>query len=129
MVFEGIVAALLVLLTIWLLLVVLLWLHRPARDQIGPVMRLGPDLARLAWSVLRDPGTPRSVRAALAFLAIWLASPIDPIPDFLPLIGWLDDVVVAVVVLRWAARRVGEATLERHWRGSPEGWRLVVRLL
>ena len=55
----------------------------------------------------RDPRTPRSSKDALGGLAVWLASPIDLIPEFLPVIGPLDDIVLTAIVLRWVGRRVG----------------------
>jgi uncharacterized membrane protein YkvA (DUF1232 family) len=69
------------------------------------------------------------VRVALVGLALWIASPIDLLPEFLPGIGPLDDLVVAAVVLRWAARRLGPQTLRRHWSGSVDGFALLLRLL
>ena len=114
---------------VWLLLVLVLWIHRPTRELAAPLLRLVPDLAHMVRGVLRDPATPRSVKVAIGFLLIWLISPIDLIPEFLPVIGPLDDVVVAILVLRWSARRIGKASLESHWTGSKEGWHLIQRVL
>jgi uncharacterized membrane protein YkvA (DUF1232 family) len=66
---------------------------------------------------------------ALAGLAVRLASPIDPIPEFLPVIGPLDDIVVTAIVLRWVGRLVGEQGLRAHWPGSDDGFGLLLRLL
>lgn len=126
---SGLLIALALVAVAWLLFLLVLWLHRPTRDQVGPLVRLIPDLGRMAHGVLRDPATPRSVKVAIGFLLVWLASPIDLIPDFLPVVGVLDDVLVAAIVLRWAARRVGAESLRSHWTGSPEGWQLIERLL
>jgi uncharacterized membrane protein YkvA (DUF1232 family) len=113
----------------WLLLVTVLWLHRPSRDLAAPVVRLVPDLIRLVRSLLADEATPRSVKIALGGLLLYLLSPIDLVPDFLPVIGSLDDVIVGVLVLRWAGRRIGTDDLRTHWSGAPEGFDLVRRLL
>jgi uncharacterized membrane protein YkvA (DUF1232 family) len=88
-----------------------------------------PDVLRLTAGRARDPATPRSCKVALAGLAVWLASPIDPIPEFLPVIGPLDDIVVTAIVLRWVGRRVGEQGLRAHWPGSDDGFGLLLRLL
>lgn len=60
---------------------------------------------------------------------VWIASPIDLLPEFLPVIGPLDDLVVTALVLRWVARRVGRPRLRELWPGPPEGFALLERLL
>ena len=66
---------------------------------------------------------------ALVILLIWLISPIDLIPEFIPILGPLDDVIVAVIILRYVRRRLGAQELRRRWRGTEAGWTLVERLL
>lgn len=122
----GLVVAALVL---WLLFVAVVWLHRPSRELAGPLLRLLPDLFRLTRRVATDSRTPRSVRLALVGLSVWILSPIDLLPEFLPGIGPLDDIIVAVLVLRWSARRLGQDRLAELWPGTPEGYALLQRLL
>ena len=122
-------AVILVVLGVWVLVVVVLWRAAPAKTTLLDVVRLLPDVLRLAAGLARDPTTPRSCRLALAGLALWIASPIDLIPEFLPVIGPLDDIVVAAIVLRWVGRRMGEDALLAHWPGSTQGFALVLRLL
>jgi uncharacterized membrane protein YkvA (DUF1232 family) len=74
----------------------------------------------------RDPRVPRRVRWAVLFAAAWVVSPIDLIPEFLPVIGPLDDVVVVALVLRYAARRIPRDALVEAWAGEP---RVLDRLL
>ena len=118
-----------VLVGVWLFIVTLLWLHRPSRELVMPALMLLPHIARLLRSLLADPATPRGLRWAFIAAAAWIASPIDLLPEFLPVIGPLDDVLVAVLVLRWAFRRLGSATLREHWSGSNEGFGLLQRLI
>lgn len=118
-----------VLIGLWLLLIALLWLRRPSRELVMPALQLLPDVVRLLRSVVADPMTPRSLRWALIGAAAWIASPIDLLPEFLPVIGPLDDVLVAVLVLRWAFRRLGTANLREHWPGTDEGFGLLQRLI
>jgi uncharacterized membrane protein YkvA (DUF1232 family) len=113
----------------WLALIGLLWLNRPTRDQTTAYLRLIPDLSRLVLRLLRDRGTPARYRVALLGLAAWLANPIDLIPDFLPVIGVLDDAIIAAVVLRWVGRGVGLTRIEAAWSGSDEGLALLRRVL
>jgi uncharacterized membrane protein YkvA (DUF1232 family) len=126
---TALVAALVAVALGWLLLVGFLWLHRPSRAIAGPALRLIPDLVRLVRRLLADPGTPTSVRIALAGLLAYLLSPVDLIPDFVPVIGAADDVIIAAVVLRWAGRRVGLDDLRTKWSGDPAGFDLLRRLL
>jgi uncharacterized membrane protein YkvA (DUF1232 family) len=114
---------------LWLILIGILWLNRPTRELVGPAARLLPDLATLVRSLMSDRTAPRGVKLALAGLLIWIASPIDLIPEFIPVLGPLDDVVVTVLVLRWAGRRMGPAWIRDHWKGTPAGLALLERLL
>jgi uncharacterized membrane protein YkvA (DUF1232 family) len=113
----------------WLLLVAFLLFHRPSRDLAGPALRLIPDLVRLVRGLLADTSTPTSVRVALAGLLVYLVSPLDLIPDFVPVIGAVDDLIVAAVVLRWVGRRVGLDDLRSRWTGDPAGFEILRRLL
>jgi uncharacterized membrane protein YkvA (DUF1232 family) len=128
---AGLVAIVLALAAAWLVLIAFLWVHRPTRDLIRPAMRLVPDLARLVRRLLAEPETPLSVRLALIALLVWLVSPIDLVPEFVPGLGPLDDIVVAILVLRFTARRMGPEHLERLWPGDRQSldlfWRLMAR--
>jgi uncharacterized membrane protein YkvA (DUF1232 family) len=74
----------------------------------------------------RDPRVPRRAKLAVGFAGLWVLSPIDLIPEFLPVIGPLDDVVVVALALRYAARRVPREALEEAWAGQPH---VLARLL
>jgi uncharacterized membrane protein YkvA (DUF1232 family) len=126
---PALLIGILVLLGMWALLVLVVWRSAPSRATASDVVRLLPDLLRMTAGLARDPATPRSCKVALGGLAVWLASPIDLIPEFVPVIGPLDDIVVSAIVLRWVGRRVGEDALRGHWPGSDEGFGLVLRLL
>lgn len=128
-VIAGIGGVLIVLAAAWLVLVAVLWLHRPSRDLVAPTIRLVPDLVRLVRGLLRDSTTPRSVKLVLGGLLVYLLNPIDLIPDFLPVVGPLDDIILAAIALRWAGRRIGEAGLRDHWVGTEAGFGLLRRLL
>jgi len=117
------------LLAVWAILVLLLWVLRPRDTSLGELLRVVPDVLRLVRALLADGSTPLRVRIALGGLLVWIISPIDLIPEFIPVLGPLDDVVVAVLVLRYVARRLGEPELERRWPGTPEGYALLRRVL
>ncbi len=118
-----------VFVAIWIALVALLWLHRPTRDLAMPALRALPDIVRLARNLLADPRTPRRYRVALVILIVWILSPIDLLPEFLPGIGPLDDIVAAAVILGWVGRGTGPARLRELWPGDAAGFDVVARLL
>jgi uncharacterized membrane protein YkvA (DUF1232 family) len=126
---PAILGVILFVLAVWAIVVILVWRSAPSEASAMDVVRLLPDVLRMAARLARDPGTPRSSRLALAGLALWIASPIDLIPEFLPVIGPLDDIVVAAIVLRWVGRRIGVDALRAQWPGTSEGFALVLRLL
>jgi uncharacterized membrane protein YkvA (DUF1232 family) len=126
---PTILVAILLVLAVWAVVVVAVWRSAPSKAGALDVVRLLPDVLRLAAGLARDPTTPRSCRIALAGLALWIASPIDLIPEFVPVAGPLDDIVVAAIVLRWVGRRVGDDALRAHWPGTPDGFALVLRLI
>jgi uncharacterized membrane protein YkvA (DUF1232 family) len=74
----------------------------------------------------RHPDVPRSAKVAVLIAGLWVISPIDPIPEFLPVIGPLDDVVVVALALRFAARRVPPTILFDAWPADPA---LMARLI
>ena len=125
----GLLVVVAVVVATWPLLVAVIWLHRPSRYLAGAALRLLPDVLRMLRALVADPATPRTERWLLVGLIAWLASPIDLVPEFLPGIGALDDIVVAAVVLRFVTRRLGRAYLRAHWPGTDDGFGLVERLL
>ena len=120
---ATIVAGSLVLL--WLLMVALLWRAKPDDVTLRDAVRLVPDLLRLLKRLATDKTLPRGVRVRLWLLLGYLAMPIDLVPDFIPVLGYADDVVAVAIVLRSVVRAAGPETLERHWPGTPEGLRVI----
>ncbi|HEV7754334.1 MAG TPA: DUF1232 domain-containing protein [Mycobacteriales bacterium] len=78
-----------------------------------------PDCVTTARRLRSDPAVPRRAKVAVGIAALWVLSPIDLIPEFLPVIGPLDDIVVVALALRYAARSVPRATLLAAWPGNP----------
>jgi uncharacterized membrane protein YkvA (DUF1232 family) len=113
----------------WAALVALLWIFRPRDVGLGELLRVIPDVVRLIRRLLGDRAVPLGAKVALVVLLAWLISPIDLIPEFIPVLGPLDDVVVAVLVLRYVRRRVGLEELRERWAGTPEGFALLSRII
>jgi uncharacterized membrane protein YkvA (DUF1232 family) len=85
-----------------------------------------PACATTVRRLRKDPRVPRRAKLAVAFAGVWVLSPIDLIPEFLPVIGPLDDVVVVALALRYAARRVPREVIVDAW---PAEQRILDRLL
>jgi uncharacterized membrane protein YkvA (DUF1232 family) len=121
---KLIVTAAAVMVGLWALLVVL-----AARLPTGLLKDLAgflPACVTLARRLRADPRVPWQAKAAVVVAGLWVLSPIDLLPEFLPVIGPLDDVVVVALALRYAARRVPREVLVEAWPGEP---RLLERLI
>jgi uncharacterized membrane protein YkvA (DUF1232 family) len=116
------------LLVLWLLLLTVLWRARPDELTARGALRLLPDVLRLGRRLAVDRSLPGSVRVRLWLLLAYLLSPIDLVPDFIPVLGYADDVVVVAWALRSVVRRAGSDALTRHWPGEPAGLAVVTRL-
>lgn len=112
------------------LLVLLAAYARRHPETVGmkEALRLLPDLLTLLRRLTGDRTLPRGIRVRLVLLLVYLASPIDLVPDFLPVIGYADDVIIVALVLRSVIRRAGNGPLERHWPGTQAGLALIQRL-
>ena len=94
----------------------------PLRD----LARFIPDCLTTIARLRRDPRVPRRAKVAVVLAGLWVASPIDLIPEFLPVIGPLDDVLAVALALRYAARQVPREVLMEAWPGDS---RLLERLI
>jgi uncharacterized membrane protein YkvA (DUF1232 family) len=117
------------LVALWLLLLAVFWLLRPRDVPVREVVRVIPDVLRLLRALVTDATVPLDVRIVLVGLIGWILSPVDLIPEFVPGLGPLDDVVVAIVALRYVRRRIGIEGIGARWRGSDDGLRLLVRVI
>jgi len=113
------------LLVIWLAMLAILWRTKPDELTLRDAVRLVPDLLRLIKRLAGDRSLPRGARVRLVLLLGYLAMPIDLVPDFIPVLGYADDVVIVALVLRSVVRAAGPEALERHWPGTPEGLQVV----
>ena len=105
----------------WGVLVVFLLVARPRTAVLQEALRLLPDTLRLLRRLAVDRTLPRSARLRLWLLFAYLAMPIDVIPDFMPVIGYLDDAILVCLVLRSIVRPAGPSAIRRHWPGTADG--------
>ena len=87
-----------------------------------------PDCAVLFKRLLRDPRVPRRAKVALALVIPYLVMPFDLIPDFIPVVGQLDDALLVAAVFGYVARSAGRQVIEELWPGSERGLRIVLAL-
>jgi len=121
---TGLGIAIALLLASWGLLIVLAKRLPPGilRDLAAFI----PDCVTTVRRLRKDPRVPRRAKIAVIVAGLWVASPIDLIPEFIPVIGPLDDIVVVALALRYAGRQVPREVLLAAWPGEP---RLIERLL
>src|SRR5919198_1306248 len=91
------------------------------------LLRALPDLARLIARLIRSPRLPRTAKIALAAAAVYLASPFDLIPDFIPFVGYLDDALLAAVLIDGIVNYVDRGLVLKYWPGTPQSLDRVAR--
>lgn len=92
--------------------------HLPS-GLLRDVAEFLPACVTTARRLRRHDAVPRRAKVALLVAVLWVLSPIDLLPEFLPVIGPLDDVVAVVLVLRYAARCVPRPLLLDAWPARP----------
>jgi uncharacterized membrane protein YkvA (DUF1232 family) len=87
-------------------------------ERFGALVRRLPRYLRLSWALASEPSLPRSRRLGVLAAAAYLASPVDLVPGFVPVVGQLDDLAVAMLALRAALRALDEPTRTRLMAGA-----------
>jgi uncharacterized membrane protein YkvA (DUF1232 family) len=115
-------------LALWALscLLMMLFASRLPNGLMKQVAEFLPACVTTARALRKDPLVPRRAKIALLVAVLWVLSPIDLLPEFLPVIGPLDDVAAVILLLRYAARSIPRATLLAAWPSDPT---LLERLL
>ena len=101
---------------------------KPPVHRVRELARVVPELGRLFLGLARDRRVPLVRRLQLIVLGAYLVSPIDLVPDFIPVVGQLDDAAVAALVLRGVVRSAGPEVVAEHWPGSTRTLNVVLRL-
>lgn len=120
----GLGVAVLVMLLTWTALIVLA--RRLPEGTAKELARFLPACLTTMRRLRRHPAVPHRARLAIAVAAVYVISPVDLIPEFIPVIGPLDDVVVVALALRYAGRSVPRDVLLEAWPGER---RIIERLL
>ncbi len=101
---------------------------RRSRDAMLQLVRLVPTCLALFRDIMRDPDVSRRAKIAPALVIVYLAVPIDLIPDFLPGIGHLDDAFIVAWALRHLVTAAGRDRVTAHWKGEPDTLERILRL-
>jgi uncharacterized membrane protein YkvA (DUF1232 family) len=94
---------------------------------VKALLRALPDIGRLIARLVADPVLPRTAKIALAAAAVYLLSPIDLLPDFIPLLGYADDVLLAAILVDGILNFVDRGLVLKYWPGSPESLERVAK--
>lgn len=123
---QSILAGLLVIVGMLavLLLILAIYLRRSGAD-LAAIRRFLPNLGGLVTALYRDPRVPTQAKVVLSALLAYLASPFDIIPDFIPLLGYLDDVIVAAIALDGVFNQIDAAVVREHWSGDEQTLAIV----
>jgi uncharacterized membrane protein YkvA (DUF1232 family) len=114
-------------LALYLLFVIALFLAG-RRDGARALAGFVPDCVVLFGRLMREPRVGRGHRLLVAGSVLYLASPIDLVPDFVPVAGQIDDALIVGMSLRLVLRASGPGLLEEHWPGPPSSLAVVLKL-
>lgn len=89
-----------------------------SRKLVADAVSLVPNLIKLISRLIKDPRVPRRSKIALGLAAAYVASPIDLIPEVVPVLGWADDLLILMLAIDSLIERAGKEVVEEHWDGA-----------
>ena len=98
---------------------------RSRQEILKEAVLLVPNLAKLLYRLLRDKRVPRRRRLAMTLVGAYVASPIDLVPDFIPVLGSVDDLLVLAFAVDYLLQASPPEVIEEYWDGSEDGLELV----
>ena len=101
---------------------------RRSRDALRELARLIAPCLVLLRDIMRDPDVPRRAKITPALVLVYLAMPIDLIPDFIPGLGHLDDALLVAWAIRHLIAAAGRERVAANWKGDPAALERVLRL-
>jgi len=116
-----------VTIAVWIGWIAILYLNGRRADARA-LASFASDCVVLISRLLRDERVPRRLKLLLAGLFAYLASPLDLVPDVIPGVGQIDDLLLLAFVLRRLVRGCGEPLVREHWPGPPESLRIILRV-
>jgi uncharacterized membrane protein YkvA (DUF1232 family) len=124
---RPLLIALGIVVAVWVAAIVTLLLvgRRTAAKELATLL---PNLILLFRGLIRDPRVPRASKIWLGFAIAWVVSPIDLVPEFIPVLGPLDDALLAALVVRRLVKRAGREVVAEAWPGDPATLDRMLRL-
>ena len=92
------------------------------------LLTIVPNVVTLFRGLLRDDRVPVSAKLLLGVGIAWIVSPIDLVPEFVPVLGPFDDAIVAALVIRYVVRRAGPQVVAAHWHGDDATLKVLLRV-
>lgn len=100
-----------------------------ARELVRDLAFLLPNVIKLLTRLVRDPRVPRRSKLLVGGLLAYLASPVDFVPDFIPVVGLADDVLLAAYAVNHLIDKAGEEVVLEHWDGPADLLEMVRSIL
>jgi uncharacterized membrane protein YkvA (DUF1232 family) len=94
---------------------------------VKTVLRALPEIARLVRRLVRDPVLPRSVKILVGAALLYLASPVDLVPDFIPLVGYVDDALLVAALVDGLLTYVDRRLVLKYWPGTAQSLDSIAR--
>ncbi len=98
---------------------------RTRKELTTEALLLLPNVVKLLYRLSRDPRVPRRRRITMGFVAAYLVSPIDLIPDAVPVLGGIDDLLIMAFAVDYLLEASPDEVIEEHWDGSEDGLEVV----
>lgn len=95
------------------------------RQLVTDAVMMMPNIIKLIGRLLKDPRVPRRAKITLGLAAAYVMSPIDLVPEVIPVLGWADDVIVVMFAIDSLIERAGRSVVEEHWDGPGDLLSLV----
>jgi len=95
-------------------------MKKKAKEVVKEIIFAIPKLLKLLWCLQTHPRVPVKAKLALPAVIVYVISPIDLIPDFIPFAGQVDDIYLVIIVLRWIMKEAGEEVVYECWDGDRE---------
>lgn len=95
------------------------------RQLVQDAVMMMPNIVKLITRLIKDPRVPRRAKITLGLAAAYVTSPIDLIPEVVPVIGWADDVLILMFAIDALIERAGDEIVEELWDGPGDLLSLV----
>lgn len=96
-----------------------------SRQLVTDAVLMMPNIIKLVGRLIRDPRVPRRAKISLGLAAAYVISPIDLVPEVIPVVGWADDVIIVMFAIDSLIDRAGSEIVEEHWDGPGDLLALV----